>query len=188
MSSYAEQLSESSLPSHPRHEYPSSPPLLVHDEHKSRGMDENPTVDPAPPPIHKADALPPVVKRVDSNETERPPSAQQRHDDRSDEHSEFMSDDDPAINDPAHRLPAFDWEDLHARYHAAISKCQGEEDALMQEFQNLMTVPFHFPLIWMIINTELSTSAYGQSLDMCMRRIEHIIGIAGALTSLSRYG
>lgn len=102
-------------------------------------MDENPTVDPAPPPIHKADALPPVVKRVDSNETERPPSAQQRHDDRSDEHSEFMSDDDPAINDPAHRLPAFDWEDLHARYHAAISKCQGEEDALMQEFQNLMT-------------------------------------------------
>jgi len=102
-------------------------------------MDENIAGDPAQLATHSAETSRPVVKRVDSDETERPPSAQQRHDDESDERSDAMSEDDPAIDDPAHRLSAFDWNDLHARYHAAISKCQGEENELMQEFQNLMT-------------------------------------------------
>jgi len=144
-------------------------------------MDENIAGDPAQLATHSAETSRPVVKRVDSDETERPPSAQQRHDDESDERSDAMSEDDPAIDDPAHRLSAFDWNDLHARYHAAISKCQGEENELMQEFQNLMTVLLRLLLLLIIIDTMLSTSAYGQSLDTYMRRIEHIIGMASAL-------
>lgn len=110
-------------------------------------MDDNPTLKPELLPTHSTQPSRPVVKRVESDETERPPSAQQRHEDASEVPSDPSSEDDPIDDDPAQKPSDFNWNDLHARYHAAINKCQGEENESMQEFQNLMTVLLRLSLL-----------------------------------------
>lgn len=81
-------------------------------------------------------------KRINSDDTERPASAQRDSDD-SEQHSDIeveqkLPDDDEA--DPAAQIADFDWEHLHQRYHDAIKTCSDEEAELMQEWSNLMEV------------------------------------------------
>lgn len=95
----------------------------------------------AEPPRQDAQNSRPPHRRVGSDETERPHSAQQtQHDTDShiSETSEEESDEDDL--DPAHRIDDFNWEDLHHRYHEAVKVCHGEEAALMEEWESLMTV------------------------------------------------
>ncbi|KAJ4989239.1 hypothetical protein SVAN01_05318 [Stagonosporopsis vannaccii] len=82
----------------------------------------------------------PGHKRVNSDETERPSSAQRGRDD-SEEHLETEAENDVLDEeeaDPALRIADFDWGDLHERYHDAIKKSSREEEALMQEWASLM--------------------------------------------------
>ncbi|KAF2855409.1 hypothetical protein T440DRAFT_386046 [Plenodomus tracheiphilus IPT5] len=102
-------------------------------------MEANVAVKPEPLPTQDAETSRPDHKRTNSDETARPPSAQQRRDDTGDEQSDANSDAEPIDDGPAHRISDFDWDDLHSRYHAAINKCQDEENELMQEFESLMT-------------------------------------------------
>lgn len=128
---------ESSLPSHTLPALPSSPPVLALLPNTD-DMDNEPKTESEP--YQKQDAQP-ALKRINSDETERPSSAQESQhapDDQASEDSdeEFNSDD----SDPAHRIEDFDWEDLHHRYHEAMKVCHGEEAALMEEWKNLMLV------------------------------------------------
>lgn len=81
-------------------------------------------------------------RRVGSDETERPHSAQQTQHDTDSHISETSEEEesDEDDSDPAHRIGDFDWEDLHHRYHEAMKVCHGEEAALMEEWESLMTV------------------------------------------------
>lgn len=81
-------------------------------------------------------------KRVNSDATERPTSAQ-RDRDESDQHSDVepkhsASDDEDA--DPADQINPYDWDQLHQRYHNAINECNREEKELMDEWASLMEV------------------------------------------------
>jgi hypothetical protein len=81
-------------------------------------------------------------KRVNSDATERPTSAQ-RDRDESDQHSDVeskqsASDDEDA--DPADQINPFDWDQLHQRYHDTINECNREEKELMDEWAGLMEV------------------------------------------------
>lgn len=81
-------------------------------------------------------------KRVNSDDTERPASAQ-RDRDGPEEHSDIeaeqeVSDDGDA--DPAEQICDFDWEHLHERYHNAINQCSQEEAELLGEWTSLMEV------------------------------------------------
>ncbi|KAL6168235.1 hypothetical protein ACJQWK_05890 [Exserohilum turcicum] len=143
---------------------PSSPPVQqqapVSD---TAGMDQGPTSGPEQPASQDSQAAHAPLRRVGSDATQRPASAQQpRHDD-SDEPSSADSEAEAEVeeddSDPAHRIDHFDWDDLHHRYHEAMKTCHGEEAALTEEWESLMTV---------II------SVYGRSQDTCMRRIERI--------------
>lgn len=81
-------------------------------------------------------------KRVNSDDTARPASAQQNRDDsaeHSDAEAELEVSDDEAT-DPAVQIANFDWDDLHRRYHAMISTYSHEEAVLMDEWANLMEV------------------------------------------------
>jgi hypothetical protein len=81
------------------------------------------------------------MRRVSSDETERPPSAQRTKDevnDQADADTGEQSEDDDS--DPADRIENFDWEDLQLRYHQAMKDCHNEESELMQEWENLMAV------------------------------------------------
>ncbi|KAE8826197.1 hypothetical protein PTNB73_09807 [Pyrenophora teres f. teres] len=105
-------------------------------------MDASPASRAEPPPTQDAQAVePPSLKRINSGEAERPPSAQRTQDgddanDAADSKSEADSDD--GESDPADRITDFDWEDLHHRYHEAMKTCHGEEAALMHEWEALM--------------------------------------------------
>jgi hypothetical protein len=82
-------------------------------------------------------------KRVNSDDTERPASAQRDRRDGSEEVSTH-EEEDVSIdedNDPADEIEHFDWEGLHGRYHDAIKQFNDEEDRLMGEWANLMEVP-----------------------------------------------
>ncbi|KAJ4372151.1 hypothetical protein N0V83_003924 [Neocucurbitaria cava] len=93
-----------------------------------------------PPSHHDAEAIQPSLRRVSSEDTERPPSAQQLDRDRGEQadasDSDGLEDDE---NDPADKIADFDWDDLHERYHQAVDKCHGQETELMQEWETLMT-------------------------------------------------
>lgn len=99
-----------------------------------------------PPSYPDAEAIRPSLRRVSSEDTERPPSAQQLDRDRGEQtdasDSDGLEDDE---NDPADKIADFDWDDLHERYHEAVDKCHGQETELMQEWESLMTVVLHFP-------------------------------------------
>ncbi len=121
----------------------------------------------------------PKPKRVNTDETERPASAQQERD-GSDYHagSEQNASDDDEEPDPATPIADFDWNDLHQRYHDAISNCSREEDELMQEWTNLMEVLLCYFARNMKVNlTKLSSSAFGRTQGMSTKRIARSEGV-----------
>jgi hypothetical protein len=137
MSSISALGSESSLPSHTCLNIPSSPPVLTRDSNNAE-MDKGTVFKPEPPLTQAVQA---PLRRINSDETERPPSAQQTQDEsdeRIDANEEVQSADEDS--DPAGSIVNFDWDDLHHRYHEAIKKCHGKEAELMQEWESLMAV------------------------------------------------
>lgn len=103
-------------------------------------MDNSPESSVEPPRQDAQNSRPPH-RRVGSDETERPHSAQQTQHDTDNHISETSEEEsDQDDSDPAHRIDDFDWEDLHHRYHEAMKVCHGEEAALMEEWESLMTV------------------------------------------------
>ncbi|KAI4647767.1 hypothetical protein J4E93_004177 [Alternaria ventricosa] len=102
-------------------------------------MDTAPAAKSEPPPSQEAQTVRPPMRRMHSDETERPSSAQRTKDevdDEADAAAEQQSEDEES--DPAEKIVDFDWEDLEARYHDAMKTCHNEEDLLMQEWDNLM--------------------------------------------------
>ena len=136
--------------------------------------------DAGPPP--KSELLPiqdtqavgsPSLRRTNSNETERPLSAQRLQDDTDDPvHAKSEADEEEEESGPADRIEDFDWEDLHHRYHEAMKNCHGEEAALMQEWEGLMDVLCLFALDLVIANVCSSTSAYGHNRGTSTRPVE----------------
>lgn len=128
-------------PSHTLPALPSSPPVLTLFPN-TQGMDNDPEPEVEP---RRQDARPPH-RRVGSDDTERPHSAQQTQHDTDSHISETSEEEsDEEDSDPAHRIDDFDWEDLHHRYHEAMKGCHDEEAALMEEWEGLMTVIFAAP-------------------------------------------
>jgi hypothetical protein len=82
---------------------------------------------------------------VNSEETERPPSAQQVHRD-SDEHAD-EDDEEELDSDPAEKIADFDWNALHERYHQVMDGCHDAEGELAQEWESLMNVQLHISSI-----------------------------------------
>lgn len=151
MSSDADKESESSLPTQHLHGFPSSPPvapalhsspLLMQADWSFAKMDSKAHHFKSEPPLtQKEEGAKPALGRFDSEDTERPPSAQQVHDDTDEEQEEELN------SDPAEKIVEFDWDELHERYHKAMETCHDEEGTLAQEFESLMTVlscSFHF--------------------------------------------
>lgn len=138
MNSTSDTECEPFSPSHTLPALPSWPPVLTPFSN-AKGMGNDPESEAEPPRQDAQNSRPPH-RRVGSDETERPHSAQQtQHDTDShiSETSEEESDEDDL--DPAHRIDDFNWEDLHHRYHEAVKVCHGEEAALMEEWESLMT-------------------------------------------------
>jgi hypothetical protein len=48
--------------------------------------------------------------------------------------------------DPGVKIEDFDWDELAERYHNEIAKCEENEIALSQEFEDLMNVTLCFPV------------------------------------------
>lgn len=129
---------ESSLPDTVFH-LPSSPPLYARDL-EFASMENNTGFKSEPPLTQDADATRPQPKRVSSEETERPPSAQQARDDEDERDNDNDEQEEEA--DPSDRIVDFDWDDLYYRYQEAVSRCHDEETELMQEWGGLMDVQF----------------------------------------------
>lgn len=144
MTSNSDNESESSLPIQTA-QSPSSPPILKIDA-SILDMDVNPALMSEPALAQDVEASRPALHGVSSDDTERPPSAQQLH---HDSREQGDVDDDKELHDkesdPAERIAEFDWDDLHARYHEAVGKCHGEEAELMQEWEALMIVLLRSP-------------------------------------------
>jgi hypothetical protein len=137
MSSISALGSESSLSILTWLNIPSSPPVLTHDSNNAE-MDKG-TIFKSEPPLTQA--VQASLRRINSDETERPPSAQQTQDkvdEQIDANEKAESEDEDS--DPAESIVDFDWDDLHHRYHEAIKKCHGDEAELMQEWESLMAV------------------------------------------------
>lgn len=144
MNSTSDHASESSLPIHTFQILPSSPPILAPDPN-SADMEKGASLKSEPPQGQDTQGSRPPLRRTASDETERPPSAQQIHGNADEQHSssgEEESEEDDS--DPADRITDFDWEELHRRYHDAMNGCHGEEEELMQEWHNLMAVTSPF--------------------------------------------
>ncbi|KAF2622788.1 hypothetical protein BU25DRAFT_415034 [Macroventuria anomochaeta] len=131
--------SESSLTEEDACPFYSSPPRLT--QYSTPPMDDVASKsEPAAPPDGQQTPKRPRHKRVNSDDTERPASAQRGSDD-SEEHPDVeaeqeASDEEDA--DPAVQIANFDWGDLHQRYHEAINQCSQEEAGSMGEWNSLM--------------------------------------------------
>ncbi|OWY50166.1 zinc finger fyve-like protein 19 [Alternaria alternata] len=129
---------ESSLPSRALPIFPSSPPILTQLP-KIIKMDADPACKSEPSFTQDAQPMRPARRRVNSDDTERPPSAQRTQDEvdgQADANAGEQTEDEDS--DPAGRIEDFDWEDLHVRYHEAMNGCHNEESELMQEWESLM--------------------------------------------------
>jgi hypothetical protein len=121
--------------------FPSSPPLLLSSSSPQlvpiEIMDGNRNTKPEPTDaIPKGQASP--ARRPSSTDTERPPSAQQfQHDVKGDPEE---GEEEDIGDDPAEKIVDFDWDKLSERYHEAMTQCQNDETALMQEWESLMNV------------------------------------------------
>jgi hypothetical protein len=143
--------SESSLPTQPILTFPSSPPIPTQSDVSFEKLDK---MDDAPgpksePASQNPEAPRPPLRRVSSEETERPPSAQQsnknfdREDEEEDDVDEKDTDEEEIDSDPAVQIDAFDWDQLHQRYHDAMNGCHTHEEELTQEWESLMNVHIH---------------------------------------------
>lgn len=143
--------SESSLPTEVVHTVRSSPPVAT--QYSLPPMDDTaPKFEPAAPQDQQQsqDVQTPKRskhKRVNSDSTERPASAQRDRRDDLVQHSDVeaeldLSDEDA---DPADSIVDFNWDELHQKYHDAINQCSQEETELMGEWLNLMEVPWISP-------------------------------------------
>lgn len=138
--------SESSLPTEVVHTVRSSPPIAT--PYSLPPMDDPASKsEPAAPQEQQQsqDVQMPKRsknKRVNSDSTERPASAQRDRRDDSIEHSDVEAGPDLVDKDadPADPIVDFDWQDLHVRYHQAINRCSQEEAELMNEWSSLMEV------------------------------------------------
>lgn len=79
----------------------------------------------------------------ESGEENRPPSGQQTQqaaevDEL--EPSDSGTEDSEEDVDPADEIPTFDWDELHERYHQAMSTASTQEQELLNEFAQLMAV------------------------------------------------
>jgi hypothetical protein len=93
------------------------------------------------PPALKHEKSPkPPPRRASSEDTERPPSAQQLQRDEDEHADESDEPEDDTDTDPAEKIEDFDWEDLHSRYEDAMQKCYAREGELAQEWERLMNV------------------------------------------------
>tara|TARA_R110002003_G_scaffold59_17_gene5354 strand:+ start:27300 stop:27761 length:462 start_codon:yes stop_codon:yes gene_type:complete len=140
--------SESSLPTHAAQLLPSSPPVIPQSPvsfEQLESMHSPPQVKPEPPATQVDEATKPPLGRVNSEETERPPSAQQVHRD-SDEHAD-EDDEEELDSDPAEKIADFDWNALHERYHQVMDGCHDAEGELAQEWESLMNVQLHITSI-----------------------------------------
>ncbi|RYN28643.1 hypothetical protein AA0119_g6086 [Alternaria tenuissima] len=102
-------------------------------------MDADPACKSEPSFTQDAQPMRPARRRVNSDDTERPPSAQRTQDEvdgQADANAGEQTEDEDS--DPAGRIEDFDWEDLHVRYHEAMNGCHNEESELMQEWESLM--------------------------------------------------
>jgi hypothetical protein len=153
---------EATLPKEVIHEIRSSPPistacsLFEMDDKFVSTSDVSVPQDAQQTPKH------PRHKRMESDDTERPASAQQNHD-NSEEHSNVDEGQEPSDDedlDPAAQIADFDWDDLHQRYHEKINACHEEEFKLMQEWESLMEVLLYVPCLladsWLTASTVLS--------------------------------
>jgi hypothetical protein len=143
MNSISDIETESSLPTHTVPAFRSSPPVLAH--HSNAGnMDKSPERKSEPALTQDAPVTRPRLKHAYSDETERPPSAQQTQEEYGEQDNshgeEDASEEEEEDVDPSERIADFDWDDLHHRYHEAVNRCQGEEAELMQEWESLMAV------------------------------------------------
>jgi hypothetical protein len=96
-----------------------------------------------PAPKHEKSPKQPL-RRISSEDTERPPSAQQLQrdeDERADQTDEESDEETDA--DPAEKIDDFDWDDLHHRYEVAMQKCYAQEGDLAEEWGTLMNVHLH---------------------------------------------
>lgn len=133
---------ESSSPKEATHLFRSSPPALTQD--LLFEMDDSAASKSEPVASQDVQQTPrrPKHKRVGSDDTERPASAQRIHDDseeQSDIEAQQESSDDENV-DPAAQIANFDWEELHKRYHDEIDRCSEEEIKLSDEWESLMKV------------------------------------------------
>jgi len=161
--------SESSLPTFPAPYFPSSPPIIKHLTTSCGSMDDTPRPKSEPPATQVEESKPlAALRNVHSDESERPPSAQQRHVDEDDTNE---SDDDEELNsDPAEPAVEFDWDELHRRYHDAMKECHDHEGQLTAEWNQLMNVQRRLPVFEPGADQVCSTSASGPTLATSTRR------------------
>ncbi|KAH8732764.1 hypothetical protein GQ44DRAFT_696392 [Phaeosphaeriaceae sp. PMI808] len=174
MSSLPNNDSESSLPKHQPASsiFPSSPPII-----QDRGasfenllsMDSPPRSKSDPPVTQDDKNAKPTIGRVGSEETERPPSAQQ-HRHYSDEHADDNDDSvEEMIEDPEDKIADFDWEALHQRYHDAMHGCQENEAELSREWESLMS----YFRVWADSGNEHETDRTFQRLQTRTAYVHH---------------
>ncbi|KAF1836658.1 hypothetical protein BDW02DRAFT_566750 [Decorospora gaudefroyi] len=167
MSSTPDHESDSSLPPHIT--FPSSPPILTRNTNAAN-MDQGPAFKSEPPLTQNVETVPPPLRRVGSNETQRPASARRSHDgvdEQADVNAEDLSEEENT--DPAERIEDFDWDDLHHRYHEAIKKCHGDEAELMQEWESLMA----YFRVWANSGHEHETDRTYSRLRTRMTYVQH---------------
>jgi hypothetical protein len=146
MTSNSDNESESSLPTLPPSlHFRSSPPFAADIAASIESMDNGPQFKSEPPAPQVDPASKPAFTHAHSDETERPPSAQQIHDDEEKHVEEVVEDEDEDDGmeldlDPAEGIADFDWDALHERYHQAMDACHDQESDLSQEWTSLMNV------------------------------------------------
>jgi len=150
MNNASDNESESSLPRRPGLYFPSSPPVIEISDPSfdiSENMDNRPHFKSEPPATQIDEASKPPLRRISSEDTERPPSAQQVHDDVDDHVEDDEEDDEEELGaDPAEQIVDFDWDELHQRYHQAMQGCHEHEGELAQEWESLMNVQHRAPV------------------------------------------
>jgi hypothetical protein len=138
--------SESSLPTRALNTFPSSPPAPFPPLNSEASFEKALKMDFKSEPLApKHERSPrPAPRRISSEDTERPPSAQQlqrNEDDHADQTDEEPEDESDA--DPAKRIEDFDWDDLHHRYEVSMQERYAHEDDLAEEWETLMNVYLH---------------------------------------------
>jgi len=135
--------SESSLPTYAGPFFPSSPPAATNIKQFLGEMDGN-SNKVFKSEDHGAETTRALIRRPSSTDTERPPSGQRVHQHVEDNPlSENEEEVEEVEADPGVKIEEFDWDELSERYHKEIAKCEENEDALSQEFEDLMNVTLY---------------------------------------------